>query len=120
MYGPQHAFALLEALSAQGDLEAAGAFLPEARRQVAGNAMLAPLVDRVDGEIQLAAGDRDTAAALFRAAVSGFGAVMAVLEEARALESLAAVLAGPEADHARRRAVAAYARLGIRSPRTAA
>jgi tetratricopeptide (TPR) repeat protein len=113
-YGPQHAFALLEALSALGDLEAAGAFLQEARREVAGNAMLAPLVDRVDGEIRLAAGDRDSAAAMFGAAVTGFGALKSVLEEARAVEWLAAALSGPEADRARARAVTVYARLGMR------
>jgi hypothetical protein len=56
--------------------------------------MLAPLVDRVEGEIQLAAGDRHAAAALFRAAASGFEDLKSALEEARALESLADVLAG--------------------------
>ncbi len=58
-YGPQHTFALLEALAALEDWEAAVAFLPEARAAVAGNALLAPMADRVEGQAAIAAGDRD-------------------------------------------------------------
>jgi hypothetical protein len=42
LYDPQHAFALLEALLALGDLAAVAEFLPAARANLAGNALRAP------------------------------------------------------------------------------
>ncbi|OGO53411.1 MAG: hypothetical protein A2V84_05830 [Chloroflexi bacterium RBG_16_70_13] len=117
-YGPQHAFAYLEALSEEGDLGAATAFLPEARRFAAGNALLGPLVDRVAGEIRLVAEDRRGAVAAFRAAVNGFAALSAKLEEARSLGCLATAVSGPEAASVRSAAEVAYARLGVVRPAT--
>lgn len=115
-YGPQHAFAYLEALSQEGDLGLAAGFLPEARRFVAGNALLGPLVDRLDGEIRLAGGDRDGAVTALRAAVAGFWALSAKLEEARSLDRLATAVPAAESASIRSAADALYADLGAVRP----
>ena len=72
LYGPQHAFALLEALAAAGDLRAAADFLPAARGAIPGNALLVPLIDRIEGLIELDAGRPTRAATLLRRSASTF------------------------------------------------
>jgi len=110
-YGPQHAFALLEALCAQGDWDAVRVFLPAARRAVPGNALLEPLADRVAGLASLALGDSERAARQLRRAARGFRRLEVPFEEARSLVALAEALqTGGEAPRAR--ALAIYDRLG--------
>lgn len=82
-YGPQHTFALLEALAALADWEAVDAFLTEARSAVAGNALLGPMVDRVEGQAALAAGDRERAELLLRRSSAAFRRLGAALEASR-------------------------------------
>ena len=112
-YGPQHAFAFLEALTALGDWDAARRFLPVARRTIPGNALLGPMSDRIAGLVKLADGDPDGAAPLLRQAVAGFHRFKIPFEEARTLEALAAALPA-EADASRSAALAIYDRLGAR------
>jgi len=110
-YGPQHAFALLEALSAQGDWDSARIFLPTAGRTVSGNALLEPMTDRVAGLVALAEGDADHAARRLRRAARGFRRLEVPFEEARSLLALAEALpTGWEAPRAR--ALAIFDRLG--------
>jgi class 3 adenylate cyclase/tetratricopeptide (TPR) repeat protein len=112
-YGPQHAFAFLEALTALGDWDAARRFLPVARRTIPGNALLGPMSDRIAGLLKFADGDADGAAPLLRQAVTGFHRFKVPFEEARTLEALAAALPA-EADASRSAALAIYDRLGAR------
>lgn len=111
-YGPQHAFALLEALSVLGEWDAARAFLPVARRTIPGNALLGPMCDRVDGLLKLADGDAGHAAPLLRRAVRGFRRFNIPYEEAQTLEGLARA-APADAASARSAALAIYDRLGV-------
>lgn len=113
-YGPQHAFAYLEALTVLGEWDAVRRFLPVARRTIPGNALLGPMCDRVAGLVRLADGDTTRAVALLRHAVTGFHRFKVPFEEARTLEGLAEALpAGAEA--ARSAALAIYDRIGARS-----
>jgi hypothetical protein len=73
LYGPQHALALLEALLALEDWPAIAGFLPKARANVPGNALLAPACDRAEGLLQAGAGRRREAARALRRALDGFG-----------------------------------------------
>jgi hypothetical protein len=110
-YGPQHAFALLEALSALGDWHAARDFLPVARQTIPGNALLRPMADRVEGLIALSEGDPAAAAPLLRRAATAFRRFKVPFEEARTLDALAeATPARAEAHLAA--AAAIYDRLG--------
>jgi tetratricopeptide (TPR) repeat protein len=110
-YGPQHAFALLEALSAQGDWDAVRVFLPEARRTVPGNALLEPLADRAAGLVALAEGDPEGAAWRLQRAARGFRRLEVPFEEARSLVALTEALpTGGAAPRAR--ALAIYDQLG--------
>lgn len=112
-YGPQHAFALLEALCALSEWGAAQAFLPVARRIVPGNALLGPMSDRVAGLVKLADGDSARATLLLRRAATGFRRIKVPFEQARTLEALAEAF--PAGAHASRSAVLAiYDRLGAR------
>lgn len=112
-YGPQHAFAFLEALTALGEWDTARGFLPVARRTIPGNALLGPMSDRVAGLVKLADGDTARAAALLQRAATGFRRFKVPFEEARTLEALAEALpAGAEAS--RSAALAIYDRLGAR------
>lgn len=110
-FGPQHAFALLEALSALGDWDAARAFLPVARRTVGGNALLGPMSDRVAGLLSLSDGDAGRAVPLLRRAVRGFSRLKVPFEEAATLVALAEVLPA-RAEASRAAALATYERLG--------
>ena len=82
-YGPQHIFALLEALAALGDWRAALAFLPEARATVAGNALLGPMADRVEGQAAFAAGDPERGDRLLRSSAAAFRELGAAFEASR-------------------------------------
>ena len=113
-YGPQHAFALLEALTALGEWDAARGFLPVARRTIPGNALIRPMSDRVAGLLKLADGDPARAAALLRRAITGFHRFNVPFEEARSWEALAEAL--PRAAEApRMEALAIYERLGAQT-----
>ncbi len=114
-YGPQHAFALLEALSALGEWDAARAFLPIARRAIPGNALLGPMSDRVAGLIKLAEGDTNRAATLLRRAVRGFSRFKVPFEEAQTLVDLAEALPTSAASASRAAALDLYERLGAES-----
>ena len=112
-YGPQHAFALLEALSALREWDAARAFLPVARRTISGNALLEPMADHVAGLVKLADGDAGPAAPLLRRAIRGFRRFKVPFEEAQTLLALAEALP-TSAEASRAAALAIYDRLGAR------
>jgi tetratricopeptide (TPR) repeat protein len=82
LYGPEHARSLLEALCALQDWDALEEFLPRARNQVAGLALLGPCCDRAEGLLASARGDRVGAVAAFERALAGFEAFKAGAEAA--------------------------------------
>ena len=84
-------FALLEALLALEDLPAVAEFLPTARANVAGNALLAPACDRGEGLLHAHAGQRRQAVRALRAALGGFERLGVAFEAARTREHLARV-----------------------------
>jgi hypothetical protein len=112
-YGPQHVFALLEAVAAESDWVAARELIPHARASAYGNAQLAPLADRIEGLVRLADGNRDRASALLARSAEGFHVLLTPLEEARSLDGLASSL--DEAGAAEQGALAneLYRRLGV-------
>jgi hypothetical protein len=112
LYGPQHAFVLLEALLALGDLSAVAELLPTARANLAGNALLAPACDRGEGLLHAGAGRRREAARALRAAVDGFERLGVPFEAARTREQLAAVVPAAEARSLLEAAGSTYERLG--------
>ncbi len=79
-YGPDHARALLEALAALKDWQALQTFIPLARQNVGGLAVLAPCCDRAEAILAAARGDRAAAAAAFDRAVAGFESLHAWAE----------------------------------------
>ena len=81
-YGPQHARAMLEALSAMEDWEDLARFVPLARVHVPGLAVLAPCCERAEGLVAQARGDDQAATAAFARAVAGFEALNARAEVA--------------------------------------
>jgi class 3 adenylate cyclase/tetratricopeptide (TPR) repeat protein len=81
-YGPPHARSLLEALIALGNWDELARFVPLARRQVVGLAILGPCCDRGEGMVAFARGDRIAATAGFDRALSGFDALNAGAEAA--------------------------------------
>lgn len=87
-YGPQHAFAVVEALTAIEDWAALGDFLPVARAAVVGNALLAPCCDRAEGLAELAAGRGDCAREQLARALAGFTRLGAAVEAARTTDLL--------------------------------
>ena len=110
-YGPQHAFAFLEALTALREWDTARAFLPVARRTIPGNALLGPMSDRVAGLVELADGNPARGVALLRRARTGFHRFKVPFEEAQTLEALAGALPA-RAEASRSAALAIYDRLG--------
>jgi hypothetical protein len=90
-YGPQHAYALVEALEALEDWGELAAYRPRARSAIAGNAALGPLLDRAEGRARAAAGDSAGARRLLRRSVAGFRRLGMVFEEGRAQDALAAL-----------------------------
>jgi hypothetical protein len=75
-----HARALLEALTALKDWETLAGFVPQARRQAAGLAILAPCCDRAEGMLGRVSGDAAQASAAFERALAGFEALHARAE----------------------------------------
>jgi DNA-binding SARP family transcriptional activator len=112
-YGPQHVFALLEAVAAEGDWEAAIELLPHARSTAVGNAQLEPLADRVEGLGCLANGDRTRAAMLLVRSAEGFRRLKSPFEEARTLEGLADAAEDAASGEALEAAQGLYRRLGV-------
>jgi hypothetical protein len=87
-YGPEHARALLEALCALRDWGALEEFLPAARKQVSGLAMLGPCCDRAEALLARARGDGAASAAAFERALAGFEALKAGAEAAATREAM--------------------------------
>jgi class 3 adenylate cyclase len=87
-YGPEHARALLEALCALRDWDALEEFLPEARKQVPGLAVLGPCCDRAEALVARARGDDAASAAAFERALTGFEALKAGAEAAATREAM--------------------------------
>jgi DNA-binding SARP family transcriptional activator len=112
LYGPHHAFALLEALLALEDLPAVAEFLPAARANVPGNALLAPACDRAEGLLHAHAGRRRAAARALRAALGGFERLGVPFEAARTREHLASVAPAAAVRALLEAAGSTYERLG--------
>jgi hypothetical protein len=112
LYGPQHALALLEALLALEDWPAIAGFLPKARANVPGNALLAPACDRAEGLLHAGAGRRREAARALRRALDGFERLGVPFEAARTREDQAAVVPAAAARPLLQAASSAYERLG--------
>jgi DNA-binding SARP family transcriptional activator len=115
VYGPQHAAVLLDALAELGDWSGAAEFLPLAREAQAGNALVGPTADRVEGLVSLATGDQAKAARLIRRSIRGFRRLKVPFEEARSFEMLGRTLPTPGARIARTAASEIYLRLGVRT-----
>lgn len=111
-YGPEHAQQAVEALVALEYWEDLAGFVPRARDQIAGNALLGPVCDRAEGLMAAATGDSAAAASALRRALAGFEMLGAAFEVARTQERLAEVTGGPEGRSLRESALAAYERLG--------
>ena len=79
-YGPLHARVLLEALIALEDWDELESFLANARRQVAGLAILGPCCDRAEGVLARARGANSAAHAAFERALRGFEELKAATE----------------------------------------
>jgi tetratricopeptide (TPR) repeat protein len=90
-YGPQHALALLEALAALEDWEALAEFLPVARANGDGNALLIPFSDRAEGLLRARHGRKREAGRLLRRALRQFKEMSVPFEAARTQEHLATV-----------------------------
>jgi DNA-binding SARP family transcriptional activator len=112
LYGPQHALSLLEALLALGDWPAVAEFLPTARDNVAGNALLEPFCDRAEGLVHANAGRRPAARTALRRALARFEELEVPYEAARTGERLAALEPAPAARSLLEAALATYQRLG--------
>jgi class 3 adenylate cyclase/tetratricopeptide (TPR) repeat protein len=88
-YGPAHARSMLEALIGLGDWEAVEEFLPHARNQVPGLALLGPGCVRAEALLMGVRGDRVGAVAALERALAGFEALKAGAEAAVTREALA-------------------------------
>jgi hypothetical protein len=104
---------LLEALAALGDWEAVRAFIPLARRTIPGNALLAPMSDRVEGMANLADGDAIASMRLLRRAAAGFARLKVPYEEARTLQAMAQASPASTGRASHASALAIYERLGV-------
>jgi class 3 adenylate cyclase len=111
-YGPEHAQQAVEALVALRNWKELASFVPKAREQISGNALLGPVCDRAEGLMAAAAGDRALAPPALHRALVGFEALGAAFEVARTQERLADVLGGQEGRLLREAALGAYERLG--------
>jgi len=112
-YGPQHALAVVEALTALEDWAALRDFLPQARAAVAGNALLAPFCDRALARAEADAGHNTLAIAGLQRALDRFEELGVVLEVARTQQALAPLVSATERDRLLDAAAAAYDVLGI-------
>jgi class 3 adenylate cyclase/tetratricopeptide (TPR) repeat protein len=88
-YGPEHARSLMEALCALQDWDALEEFLPRARSQVPGLALLGPCCERAEALLARARGDGAGSAAAFERALTGFEALKAGAEAAATREAMA-------------------------------
>jgi tetratricopeptide (TPR) repeat protein len=88
-YGPQHQLAVLEAKVALADWDKVRAALPQARANVAGNALLGPWCDRAAGLAAAAGGSRREADDALSRAVHVFDELGVRFEAARTREELA-------------------------------
>lgn len=94
MHGPEHARSLLEALCALHDWDALEEFLPRARSQVQGLAVLGACCDRAEGLLARARGDRVGSVAAFDQALAGFEALKALAEAAATREAMTLASSG--------------------------
>jgi class 3 adenylate cyclase/tetratricopeptide (TPR) repeat protein len=92
-FGPEHARSLLEALCALQDWDAVEEFLPLARNQVPGLAVLGPCCDRAEGLLAIARGNRSRSVVAFERALAGFAALKAGAEATATREMMALDLA---------------------------
>jgi hypothetical protein len=111
-YGPQHEIAVLEALVSLGDWAGVRAALPQARADLAGNALLGPWCDRAAGLAAAASGRRRDAQAGLRRAVRAFDRLGERFEAARTREELAAVSSAADSNALLRAALEVYEQLG--------
>jgi hypothetical protein len=112
-YGPQHALALLEGLAALEDWDAVAEFLPAARENSAGNALLVPFCDRAEGLLMAHRGREREAGGLLRGALEQFNEMSVPFEVARTREHLATVEPA-QATQLLSAALETYERLGAR------
>jgi DNA-binding SARP family transcriptional activator len=113
-YGPQHALALLEALVALEDWAGVADFLPTARANVIGNALLDPACDRAEGLLNARGEGGDGAIQMLRRALDRFEEMAVPFEAARTREHLAILQSGQPARRLFMEAMGAYERLGAR------
>jgi class 3 adenylate cyclase/tetratricopeptide (TPR) repeat protein len=92
-FGPEHARSLLEALCALQDWDALEEFLPRARNQVSGLAILGPCCDRAGGLLASARGNLIGSVEAFERALAGFAALKARAEADATREVMALDLA---------------------------
>jgi tetratricopeptide (TPR) repeat protein len=111
-YGPQHELAVLEAEVALGDWDKVRAALPQARADVAGNALLGPWCDRAAGLAAAAAGQRSEADEALNRAVQVFDELGVRFEAARTREELAGLRPLTEARSLLQAALEVYEQLG--------
>jgi DNA-binding SARP family transcriptional activator len=112
-YGPQHALALLEGLVALEDWAALAAFLPIARANSRGNALLGPFSDRAEGLLMAHRRRVREASRLLGRALQRFIEMSVPFEVARTRELLATVEPAQAAELLSA-ALETYERLGAR------
>ncbi|HUL85513.1 MAG TPA: adenylate/guanylate cyclase domain-containing protein [Actinomycetota bacterium] len=105
---------VLEALSALDDPDALAAFLPDARRDQDGFAMLPPACDRAEGDFAAVRGDPESAGKLWLRSLEAFEALGVPYEAAGTKERLASVSPPDEAQTFLRDALLTYDRMGAR------
>ena len=113
-YGPHHALALVEALLALADWDSLAGFLPGARGQLDGFALLGPWCDLGEGALSLNAGNLAPAALHFVRAVEGFDHLKVPFEAARTRVWLAKVAEPAAARAALEAAKATFVTLGAK------
>ena len=105
---------VLEALSALDDPDELAAFLPDARQDQDGFAMLPPACDRAEGDIAAVRGDPESAGKLWQRSLEAFEALGVPYEAAGTKERLATVSPPDEARTLLRDALGTYEMLGAR------
>jgi hypothetical protein len=105
---------VIEALSAIGDPDALAAFLPDARRDQDGYAMLPPACDRAEGDVAAVRGDPEGAGKLWLRSLEAFEALDVPYEAAATKERLATVSPPDVAKTLLRDARGTYEMLGAR------
>ncbi len=105
---------VIEALSAIGDPDALAAFLPDARRDQDGFAMLPPASDRAEGDVAAVRGDPESAGKLWLRSLDAFETLGVPYEAAGTKERLATVSPPDDARTLLRDALGTYEMLGAR------